>query len=271
MLSQKGDKKLEVVDLNTNSIVKRFDLGINPHEIEVSKEGIAYISNTANGFGDTINVIDLNQLKKLPDLETKFLKGPHGLSERNGFLWFTAQGSKLIGRINLDNKKIDLVQGTGADRTHMLYVSRNGKFVYSTNVGSGTISSLKYEFVKPHMAPTGKIPPGLKGKNDWVHREIVAFSGIEGFHVSPNEKELWAISPDNTNIYVIDLKTDKVKYLLDTKRLGGHRLKFSNDGTKVIVTNIRESIIQIFDVKNKKMIKEFSGCKGESIYFDKHR
>lgn len=263
----KGERTLNVMDANSGEILKKFKLGQNPHEIEISSENIAYVSNTENGNGKEINVLDLNSLVKKQDIDTGYIKGPHGLSSREDHLWMTAQGSKSVARINTKENSVDLLLGTGEDRTHLIYTTRDGKNVYTTNIGSGTISLFSYEFVKPHLAPTGKLPPGLKGRMEWVHRKIKAVYGIEGFHVSPDEKELWAIAPDNTNIFIIDLKSKKLINTLDTKKLGGHRLKFSPDGKIALITNIREKLIQVFDTKKKKLIKEFEGCKGESILF----
>lgn len=267
LVVSKGDRSLNIINPENTKRIKDFPLGANPHEIEVTDEGIAFVSNTLNGLGDRIDVIDMNTLTKKDSIDTGPLKGPHGLSYVNDHLWFTAQGSKSIGSWSRKENRIVQVEGTGEERTHMIHTNQSGTKIYATNIGSGTISIFEYKFVPPHLSPIGKVPPGLKGRIQWLHSKVLTTKGIEGFHVDPAEKELWAIAPDDENIYILDLLEHRVKRKLNTKRLGGHRLKFSNDGKFVLVTNIREEVIQVFDAKRKKLLKEFKGCKGESILF----
>ena len=98
----------------------------------------------------------------MPDIDTKPLFGPHGLVFVNSKLWFTAEGSKAIGRYDPSTNKIEWSMGTGQDRTHMIYVTNNAKKIYTTNVASGTVSILQDTIMPPgnFRPPNGAAPNG---------------------------------------------------------------------------------------------------------------
>jgi hypothetical protein len=79
--------------------------------------------------------------KASPDIDTGALNGPHGLAFMGGKLWFTAEGAKAVASYDPASAKIDWIMGTGQNRTHMIYVARDEKHIYTTSVSSGTIIS----------------------------------------------------------------------------------------------------------------------------------
>lgn len=58
----------------------------------------AYVSNYGGGSLHTLAVVDLVGQKAMPAIELEPLHGPHGLTFVGGKTWFTAEGSKVIGR-----------------------------------------------------------------------------------------------------------------------------------------------------------------------------
>ena len=75
-----------------------------------------------------------------------------------GKTWFTAEAAKAIGRYDPVAGKVDLVLGTGQNRTHMIWVSADEQRVVTTNVSSGTVSLME-RVVQRMMGP----PPGAGG------------------------------------------------------------------------------------------------------------
>ena len=135
---------MAVVDPSTLTILSKVPVGEDPHEVIASSDGkTAYVSIYGGGSLHTINVIDLTTQKRLPDIDTKPLLGPHGLTFVHHKLWFTVEGSKAVASYDPSTDKIDWVMGTGQDRTHMIYVTNNAKKIYTTNVASGTVSILQ--------------------------------------------------------------------------------------------------------------------------------
>ncbi len=148
---------MAIVDPITLKVLARVPVGVDPHEVIASSDGkTAYVSIYGGGSLHTLNVIGLVAKKPLFNIDTRPLFGRHGLTFVNGMVWFTAEGSKAVGRYDPAAHKLDWCMGTGQDRTHMIYVTANGKKIYTTNVASGTVSILVDTLIMPGP------PPGMK-------------------------------------------------------------------------------------------------------------
>src|SRR5215469_18254099 len=101
LVLEKNDRSLAIVDPGTLKVIGRVPAGEDPHEIVASEDGkYAYISNYG-AFQQpqhTISVVDIPAQKALPAVDLGALRAPHGLELVNGKVYFTAEGSKMIGR-----------------------------------------------------------------------------------------------------------------------------------------------------------------------------
>src|SRR4051794_29124292 len=146
----KANHTLAIVDPVTLNVIARVPVGSDPHEVIASSDGkTAYVSIYGGGSLHELNVIDLAAQKPLTTVDTRPLFGPHGLTFVDGKAWFTAEGSKSVGRYDPASGKLDWSMGTGQDRTHMIYVTSDGKKIYTTNMASGTVSILEGSAVQP--------------------------------------------------------------------------------------------------------------------------
>ncbi|MXN91796.1 YncE family protein [Flavobacterium sp. Sd200] len=268
LATSKTDHTLSLVDASTLKIIKKLPVGPNPHEVVVSADGTtAYVSNPGNSDLHEINVIDVQNQKTLPNIDTAPFLGPHGMVLQNNKLWFTAQGSKSVARYDTQTHKFDLAIGTGQDVTHLLHVTPNGKKFYTTNVESGTVSIFENMLVEPTIPPTGVLPPTAKPHLDWTHTLITAGQGVEGFDVLPNEKELWAVDPKG-NIYIIDTEAKQITLTIKTGILGLHRIAFTPDGKTAATVSVRTGDLLFFDVKSRKEIKRIQTGQGAAMLMD---
>ena len=268
----KQDHTLAIVDPSTYKVLGKVPVGDDPHEVIASSDGkTAYVSIYGGGSLHTINVIDLVAQKRLDDIDTKPLFGPHGLVFVNNKLWFTVEGSKAIGRYDPSTKTIEWAMGTGQDRTHMIYVTNNAKKIYTSNVASGTISILqdtpmqRGNFAPPkNAAPNGNMPlpgnppPGMQQRENWEQTIITVSRGAEGFDVSPDSAELWTASAEDGNIYIINLAAKKLAATIDAKVNGANRLKFTPDGKMVFVSSLGSGNLTVFDAKTHKLVKQIN-------------
>ncbi|WP_298301698.1 YncE family protein [Hydrotalea sp.] len=251
----KASHTLAMVNPENLQVIAQIPVGSDPHEVIASADGkTAYVSIYGGGTLHTLNVIDLVAQKPLPDIDTQPLLGPHGLTFVNGTLWFTAEGSKCVGRYNPANQQFDWVMGTGQDRTHMIYVTPNGKEVYTTNVASGTVSVLSETMFTPFT--------GAPAHKDWTQTIIPTAKGAEGMDVSPNGEELWTASSENGNIYIIHLTTKKAAAIIDAKIAGANRLKFTPDGKMVFISSLKTGYLAIYDANTHKEIKRLALGRG---------
>ena len=252
----KNDHTLAIINLATLKVIARIPVGSDPHEVVASSDGkIAYVTNTGGGRSYEINVIDLVAQKVLPNIDTRPLIGPHGITFVAGKVWFSAEGSKAVGRFDPVTGKLDWSMGTGQERTHMIYVTNDEKHVYTTNVNAGTVSILADTLLAPMFS-------GAQPRRDWIQAVVQVSKGSEGFDVTPDGKQLWTASAEDGTISIIDLATKKKIFVMDAKALGANRLKFTPDGKLALVSSLRTGDFFVFDVASRKEIKRLSLGKG---------
>ena len=248
----KTDHMLAIVDPATLKVITRIPVGVDPHEVIASSDGkTAYVSIYGGGSLHELNVIDLVAQKPLLNIDTRPLLGPHGLTFANGKVWFTAEGTKSIGRYDPATGKLDWSMGTGQNRTHMIYVTADGKKVYTTNVSSGTVSILTDTLIQPGRSA----PPGAKPHEDWDLTIVPVARGSEGFDVSPDGRQLWTAASEDGTIFVVDLETKKPVSKIAAKVVGANRLKFTPDGRLVFIASLGTGDLTIYDARSQKEIK----------------
>jgi len=249
-------------------VMAHAPVGPDPHEVIASTDGTtAYVSIYGGGAYHTISVIDLVSQKSLPDIDLGVLKGPHGLDFGGGKLWFTAEGSKLIGSYNPALGKVDWVMGTGQNRTHMIRVMPGEQKIFTTNVSSGTVSTLEYQDLPPmgpppaaSAGPTGgpggpPLPVAGGQRKDWVQTVIPVGPGAEGFDLSPDGRELWTANAQDGTISVIDVAGKRMLLTINAGVFGANRLKFTADGKYVLIASLRDGDLVVMDAGSRSQFK----------------
>jgi len=248
----KTNHTLAIVDPVSLNVLARVPVGSDPHEVIASSDGkTAYVTIYGGGSLHELNVIDVAAQKALANIDTRPLYGPHGITFVGGKVWFTAEGSKAVGRYDPSTGKLDWSMGTGQDRTHMIYVSADEKKIYTTNVSSGTVSILTDTLIQP-----GRMgPPGAKPHEDWMQTIIPTARGSEGFDVSLDGKELWTAASEDGTISIIDLDAKKLLTKIQAKVNGANRLQFTPDGRLAFISSLQSGDLTIYDVKSRKEVK----------------
>lgn len=249
LVLSKGDNTLAIVDTTTLKVLARMRSGPDPHEVIASFDGkVAYISNYGGGAYNTITVVDLAARKTLTPIDLGPLRGPHGLAFVGGKLWFTAEGAKVVGRYDPDERKVDLVLGTGQNRTHMVFVSDDQKRIVTSNVSSATLTIIER---RESGGPGGPRGPG----GDWDETVVPVGRGAEGFDISPNGREIWAANAQDGTVSIVDFAGKKVIQTLDANVTSANRLKFTPDGKLVFVSTLNGSDLTILDAATRKVVK----------------
>jgi len=244
LVLEKNDRSLVIVDPRTLKVVGRVPAGEDPHEVVASADGnYAYISN----YGafqtpqHTLSIADLSAQKALPACHLGALRAPHGLELANGKVYFTAEGSKAIGRYDPATNRVDWTLGIGQNRTHMLVVSRDESRIFTANVNSDTISILDRD-------KNGDV-------SGWAETSISVGKGPEGFDVSPDGKEIWAANSHDGTLSIIDVGTRKVTETLDLHTRQSNRVKFTPDGKLVLISDLQAGDLVILDASGRKETK----------------
>lgn len=263
----KTDLTMSIVDPATLKVLGRVPSGPDPHEVIASADGkTAYISNYGGGAFNTITVVDLEARKALAPIDLGALRGPHGLEFVAGKLWFTAEGAKVAGSYDPASKAVDFVVGTGQNRTHMIYVTKDAHRLVTSNVSSATMSIIE------RSGETGR--RGGPPRADWNQTVIPVGRGAEGFDVSPDGREIWVANAQDGTISVIDFAARKVIDTIAANVTGANRLKFTPDGARVFVSTLRGPDVVVFDAatrREQKRIRTGRGAAGIQMQPDGSR
>jgi len=303
LVLNKGDNSLAIVDPVSLKVVGRAPAGADPHEVVASADGkLAFISNY--GAGHTLSVVDLVAQKSLPAVELGALRSPHGLAVADGKIYFTAEGSKVIGRYDPASQLIDWVLGLGQNRTHMIVVSPDAKRIFTSNVNSDTISLIEkgstpsgpggpgglggpgggFGGPPPGAGPGGPPPgpppggpgdgnrppgppngpPGGFGQPEWIETHIAVGHGPEGFDLSPDGKEIWAANSHDGTVSIIDVAKKAVVETLTIPTRFANRLKFTLDGKRVLISDLGSNDLVVVDVASRKEIKRIKLAGGSA-------
>ncbi|MGD0649120.1 MAG: YncE family protein [Acidobacteriaceae bacterium] len=258
----KHDHTLSVLDPTTLKTLYTLPVGPDPHEVIASADGTtAYVSNYGGGAFHTLAVLDLVHHTARPSIDLGPLHGPHGLTFVDGKLYFTAEGSKVIGSFDPATQKIDWALGTGQNRTHMIYVSPDQQHIITTNVSSATVSLIDMETLPQQGPPPGMRPPSNPPppppqiRRDWIQTIVPVGRGCEGFDLSPDHKEIWVANSQDGTISIIDYATKKVIATLHSETRSANRLQFTPDGKQVLVSLLSSPDLVILDASTRKVIK----------------
>ena len=280
----KGDNTLAVVDAATLKVLGTVPTGPDPHEVIASSDGrLAYITNynAGNGFDNTLSVVDLEALKALPPIDLGALSRPHGITLAGGKVYFTAEGAKVLGRYDPSIRKLDLVIGTGQDRTHMVIVSSDLKRLFTSNVSSATVCIIEQTIGAQRGGPPPGLPPppGASGRgpagpvpagrgpnrpsiSDWAVAVVPVGRGAEGFDLSPDGKELWVANARDGSVSIVDTAAKKVAQTLSVPFRSANRLKFTPDGKYVLISDLGGTDLFVLDAATHKEIKRIDVAGG---------
>ncbi|HVO57757.1 MAG TPA: hypothetical protein VMT51_08695 [Dongiaceae bacterium] len=272
LILSKHDHTLTIVDPATLRPLARIPIGDDPHEVIASADGrTAYVSNYGgNGAGalHTLAVVDLVAQKALPSIELGALRGPHGLDFAGGRVWFTAEAAKALGSYDPASGKIDLILGTGQNRTHMILVTPDVSRIYTTNVSSGNVSIFEKVAPRAPSGPPPGAPPAAAGAPagpppgppapEWNQSLVSVGPGDEGFDVTPDGRELWTANAQDGTISVVNIAEKKVTQTLAANVRGANRLKFTPDGKLAFVSMLGGSDAVVFDVASRQEVKRIA-------------
>lgn len=251
LVLEKDDRTLALVDADSMKVLGRIPAGEDPHEVVASEDGrLAYISNYG-AFGKpqhTLSVADLAERKALPAIDLGALEAPHGLDLVGGKVYFTAEGSKAIGRYDPATRRVDWVLGIGQNRTHMLIVANDLSRIFTSNVNSDSISIIE--------------PDKKADVSGWNATFVQVGKGPEGFDVSPDGKELWAANSHDGTVSVIDIASKKVVQTFAVPTKSANRVKFTRDGKMVLISDLGTGDLVVLDAAARKEIKRLNLGKG---------
>ena len=241
LVLNKAENSLAIVDPATKQVVARIATGEGPHEVAASDDGkLAFVTNYgAKTPGNSLSVIDLIAQKEIHRVDLGPLGRPHGILFADSKVYFTAELNKLIARYDPATNKVDWLLGVGQDRTHMLVRTKYLNEIFTSNVDSSTITAIEKS----------------SDASGWKETNIPVGKGPEGIDISPNDKEVWAANSGDGTVSVIDTSTSKVIHTFNVHTKHSNRLKFTNDGKLVLISDPAPNELMIVDATTRKIVK----------------
>jgi YVTN family beta-propeller protein len=153
LVANQGDHTLSLIDPAAGKQIAAVPVGgVTGHEVAVSADGkLAYVPIYGDSGvgrpgtdGSSMAVIDLAARKVVGSVDFGHGVRPHMplVEPVSGMLYVTTELDKAVTVIDPKTLKIAGKIPTGQEQSHMLVVSRDGKWGYTANVGPGTVSVL---------------------------------------------------------------------------------------------------------------------------------
>jgi DNA-binding beta-propeller fold protein YncE len=247
LVLNKADATLAFVDPTNMEVVAKIATGNGPHEVAVTGDGkTAIVANYGTGPepGMTLSIVDVAARAERKRLKLPVLR-PHGLYAVGQRVWFTAEGSRVVGSIVDDG--VEAIFGTGAEVSHMIVTTPDQKKLYTANIGSDSVTMID-----------------LSGAPRVVRlKQIAAVKGPEGIDL--RGEELWVASrAPNGGIAIIDVAADTVKQTVATTTKSINRVKFTVDGKRVLVSDPPANEVLVYDAATREIVKRIATPEGPS-------
>lgn len=244
--------RLDSTGTETDSIL----VAGGPVEVAFSPDGAAAY-DVDNG-PRTLNFISVPTNTVVATLHYPSPTRPYRVLRRGSLVFVTSSDSNLR-ILDASNAAVEhsILVGDGPNG---LAFSPDGNTLYVSNAGSGTVSvvSLGTNRVVGTIPVQGNpedlaasitggklfVANARAGVSVWntSTRQLITTIGLPGngetfgLAMSPDGKQVWAASPTQGRVYIIDVGTDAIVGTVET---GGtpRRLAFSKDGTFCVITN----------------------------------
>jgi YVTN family beta-propeller protein len=244
LVLNKEDATLSIIDPGTLKTVAQIPTGEGPHEITASDDGkMAFVANYGGRTpGNSISVMDLVAQKEIRRVDLGALRRPHGIVFAEGKVWFTAEQNRLIARYDPASNQIDWLLGVGQNGTHMLLFSKDRSLLFTSNIGSDSITVLQ----------RGADP------SVWNATNVSVGKGPEGGDISPDGREYWAANSGGGTVSIIDVATKRVEQTLEVQTNRSNRLKFTLDGKLALISDLGNNALVVVDAASRKVIKRLN-------------
>ena len=227
-----------LIDLRTDSM-RLIDVGTGPHEAQISpsgRTGVVTIYGTQTP-GNQLAVIDIRSGTVTRTISLGEYTRPHGVMFMPGDetrVVVTSETTKNIVLVNLVEGRVEGAIGTGAEGSHMVGLTSDGKRAFTSDVRTGAVSEM-----------------------DLAARSLVRVTPVapqvEGVAVAPDGSTVWAGSNKDGTVTVLDGKTGATITTLTGFSLP-YRLAISRDGRTAIICDPQANRIHVADIAQRKVL-----------------
>lgn len=230
-----------VLDPATGGTRFQVETGAGPHEVVTSPDGrYAVVADYGTGPapGRTLTVVDLSEQRVARTIDLGEYRRPHGLQWIPGTrrVVVTCEQNMAVLVVDVTMGHVEFAISTGERGTHMVEISRDGRWAWTPNIGSGTVSLL--DLIDKRLVKTAKVG-----------------SGPEAIALSPDGREVWVGDRQLNRVTILDARTLDSLGALPTGEFP-NRAKFTPDGRRVLVSNARSGTIAVYDAARRQRLAD---------------
>jgi YVTN family beta-propeller protein len=256
VIANQKEHTVLVVDPDEGKELAKVLVGVNGHEVMVSKDGrFAYVPIYGNSGvgrpgtdGSTIDVVDLQERKLATTIDLGKPLRPHRAEwGPDGMLYVTAELGNAVDVLDPGKRKIVAEIPTGQKESHMLVISPDGGRAYTANVGAGSVSVL--DLSKRSLIttiPVAKIVQRISISPDgkWVYTHDQDVPRIAVIDTATNKIANWiavptsvyASEPTSDGRWLVTLDRSSHAYVIDLpSRKVAHTYKISDGGSEILI------------------------------------
>jgi DNA-binding beta-propeller fold protein YncE len=244
--TNQGDRDLSIIDPEAaKQLATVPEGGITGHEVATSPDGkTAYVPiygssgvGKAGTDGQEMVVIDIASRAVTGKVDFGHGVRPHCpvYDRASGLLYVTTELDQTVTIIDPQTLKIVGTVPTGQKESHMLVISRDGRFGYTSNVGAGSVSVLD-----------------LKGRKTIAIIPISTES--QRIAISNDDKMVFTSDQTKPELAVIDTATNKVKTRVTLPGIG-YGTYPTRDGRFLLVTIPKGNQLAVVDLTTLKVVR----------------
>jgi len=235
---------LLIVDPESRRELAKVVVGVNGHEVIVSKDGrFAYVPIYGNSGvgrpgtdGSTIDVVDLQDHKLAGTIDLGKGLRPHRAEfGRDGLLYVTAELANAVDVIDPSTRKVLAEIPTGQAQSHMLVLSPDGRRAYTANVGAGSVSVL--DLAKRGLVTT-----------------IPVANTVQRISMSPDGLGVFTHDQDAPRIAVIDTATNKISKWIELPS-PAYASESTPDGRWLLALSMVANRLFVVDLLTLKVVR----------------
>src|SRR6202167_5676411 len=233
-------RHVRFLDPSTFQEISSLEVGVAPHDVAISPDHkTAYIPVYGDGVygrnphpGHTIAIIDLESRQVAGTIDVSPYQAPHGIQiDDAGTIYVTCDLSRKLLVIDPKTRSIEAAldtEGTG----HWAAVLPDASKAYVVNKNDRLFVTV------------------IDLKKRTIIARIPAPNGTEGIAASPDGKYVVAADHSEPKLLVIDPATDTVLHMLplEGNTKASFKPRFSPDGSKLLVCNMTERLVNVIDV-----------------------
>src|ERR1700676_2868430 len=244
LVANKGDRTLGIIDPEAGKQVATVaENGNTGHEVIASPDGrTAYVPiygdsgvGKPGSDGSNLVAIDIASRKVIGNIDFGHGVRPHCpmFGPKDGLLYVTTEIDNSITVIDPKSLKIVGSIPTGRPESHMLAITHDGRYGYTTNVGSGTISVLDMQARKTiDVIPVAPV--------------------IQRISLSVDDRLAFTSDQSKPQLAVFDTGTRKVKSWIPLPG-PGYGTAATPDGLWLVIAIPRAKQVAVLNLKSMKI------------------